>query len=643
MSATTIDLTPYLDNTDEQVLSISNDTIHLSNGGFIKLPEDADADPTNEIQDLQLTGNDLTITNNGSATTIDLSTYLDNTDNQTLSISNDSLMIQGGNVVHLGSYLDSKWEQTGTDVYVENKHVAIGTSNPNANAALDVDVTDGAILFPRLSTVQRNAITPAKGMVIYNTDEGTFQGHISAYGSPGIDQQQAAWNSIAATTTSNPFQTFTAGQTGVLSTVELNMQKFDIASGTVSINIREGAGNTGNILGTSAGVVVNSTGLNWFTFSLTGVNITSGNVYTIEVNGDPEILWNGHNSNPYAGGYSNWDGTNQTWDFMFRNKVVPLTSVWTNIPGGASLDNDSTNELQSLSLVGSSLSISKGGSVDLSGLVNDADADPTNELQTLSQVGNDVTLSNGGGTITVADNDNDSFNEIQVISRVGNVVSLSLGGGSFVDNVNDADDDPTNELQNLSLVGSTLIISSGNSVDLTSFLDNTDAQTLTVNGDSLSISGGNTIFIDTDNTNELQNLSSQQLPATNQVTVKITDGTNTTFSVADTDADSTNELQSVSIMNDSLTISKGNTVAIPFRWEENGGDVNRASGNVGIGVAGPSSKLDVDGDLEVSALDAFYLGDPGTDGTWRIIRSGNDLAFERRELGVWLKKGTFMQ
>ena len=43
---------------------------------------EVDGSVTNEIQDLQLSGNNLTITNNGSATTIDLSPYLDNTDTQ---------------------------------------------------------------------------------------------------------------------------------------------------------------------------------------------------------------------------------------------------------------------------------------------------------------------------------------------------------------------------------------------------------------------------------------------------------------------------------------------------------------------------------------------------------------------------------
>ncbi len=46
---------------------------------------DADADPTNEIQDLNLTGNTLKITNNASAANIDLSPYLDNTDDQNLA------------------------------------------------------------------------------------------------------------------------------------------------------------------------------------------------------------------------------------------------------------------------------------------------------------------------------------------------------------------------------------------------------------------------------------------------------------------------------------------------------------------------------------------------------------------------------
>lgn len=60
---------------------------------------DADADPTNEIQDLSLTGNTLALSSD--ATTVDLSGYLDNTDAQSLSLSGNSLSISGGNSVTL--------------------------------------------------------------------------------------------------------------------------------------------------------------------------------------------------------------------------------------------------------------------------------------------------------------------------------------------------------------------------------------------------------------------------------------------------------------------------------------------------------------------------------------------------------------
>jgi hypothetical protein len=62
--------------------------------------------------------------------------------------------------------------------------------------------------------------------------------------------------------------------------------------------------------------------------------------------------------------------------------------------------------------------------------VNDADASPTNELQTLSQAGLTVTLSNGGGSISVADNDNSSTNELQTLSLAAN--NLSISGGNSV-------------------------------------------------------------------------------------------------------------------------------------------------------------------------------------------------------------------
>lgn len=70
-----------------------------------ELKNDADADPTNELQDLELTGNTLKITGKSGATPINLATYLDDTDKQTLTYNEatNSLLIDGGNTVSMGS------------------------------------------------------------------------------------------------------------------------------------------------------------------------------------------------------------------------------------------------------------------------------------------------------------------------------------------------------------------------------------------------------------------------------------------------------------------------------------------------------------------------------------------------------------
>lgn len=41
-----------------------------------------------------------------------------------------------------------------------------------------------------------------------------------------------------------------------------------------------------------------------------------------------------------------------------------------------------------------------------------------------------------------------------------------------------------------------------------------------------------------------------------------------------------------------------------------------------------------------SSTTAVYLGDSSTDGSWRMVRSGNNLVFERREGGAWVIKQT---
>ena len=51
-------------------------------------------------------------------------------------------------------------------------NVGIGTTSPNASAALDINSTDKGLLIPRMTADERDAIsTPATGLLIYNTDD----------------------------------------------------------------------------------------------------------------------------------------------------------------------------------------------------------------------------------------------------------------------------------------------------------------------------------------------------------------------------------------------------------------------------------------------------------------------------------------
>ncbi|MFC2104440.1 tail fiber domain-containing protein [Bacteroidota bacterium] len=123
----TVDMSPIQDGVDDadadptneyQILSISNDTIYLENGGYAKLPvdniDDADANPTNEIQSLLLVG--------------------------------DTLELVDGNKVVL-PYDSSKWIIQGNTMYYNDGNVGIGSSTPVSNLEVKANVVGSDALF----------------------------------------------------------------------------------------------------------------------------------------------------------------------------------------------------------------------------------------------------------------------------------------------------------------------------------------------------------------------------------------------------------------------------------------------------------------------------------------------------------------
>jgi hypothetical protein len=58
-------------------------------------------------------------------------------------------------------------------------NVGIGTTTPATSAKLEIAGTTGALLVPRLTTTERNALTAVNGMIIYNTTDNQMQGRIN--------------------------------------------------------------------------------------------------------------------------------------------------------------------------------------------------------------------------------------------------------------------------------------------------------------------------------------------------------------------------------------------------------------------------------------------------------------------------------
>jgi hypothetical protein len=239
---------------------------------------------------------------------------------------------------------------------------------------------------------------------------------------------------------------------------------------------------------------------------------------------------------------------------------------------------------------------------------NTGDLSNTNEIQTVSLTGDQLSLSLGGGTVTLP----------SYIAGTG--ITVTGSSPNFVIN-NAGDLDNTNEFQTLSLAGSQLSIGpNGNSVTLpasntynagtgiiitgsapnftidnTGDLSNTnEIQTLSVTGDQLTISAGNTVT----------------LPAGDSYTagtgISIT-GSSPNFVInntGDLDNDPANELQTLSLVGPILSIS-GSGSSVDFTtligsgggddWTLTGTDIyNNNSGNVLIGTAtSASGKLQV--------------------------------------------------
>jgi len=331
-----------------------------------------------------------------------------------------------------------------------------------------------------------------------------------------------------------------------------------------------------------------------------------------------------------AGADADTDPLNELQDLQLDSGTLIITGISNPTEINLSPYQGVDTDKQNLSLDGTLLKIERGDDVDLSPIqdgTEDADADPNNEIQDLQLESNILTIT-------------------------GNSSATPIDLSSLPDEVDDLDPDPANELQDLSLAGTDLSISDGSTIDLS--IINTDDQNLTLTDHLLTIEGGNSITLpdnvndnDADPANELQDLSlagkNLSISDGSTIDLSIIDSDNQNLILADhlltieggnsitlpdnvndNDADSSNELQLLSITGNTLAISNGNSIDIPSA----GTDADADSTNEIQDLLLVGTNLSITRNSNATLVDLSPYQGTNTDNQ-KLTLSGTQLSIER--------------
>ena len=456
-----VDLTDLEDEVtggDDQLLILNGTTLEIENGNAVDLSviqdgtEDADADPNNELQDLNFNTNSnfLSLSNGQGADLSSLATG--GTDDQELTLNGTILQIEDGNNVDLAVIQDGT-EDADADPSNEIQTITFDPStnllNTSDGQQIDLGTLDDEATGGDDQTLSLN------GTVLEIENGNTVDLSVIQDGNQDADADPN--NEIQDLTLSGTNLSIENGNSVNLAVIqdgvndadadpsnELQDLSFNAASNTLNIS-----GGTGVDLSSLAG----GGGTDDQTLNLNGtvLEIEDGNSVNLSV------IQDGVND-------ADADPNNELQDLSFNAASNTL-----NISGGTGVDLSSLaggggTDDQTLNLNGTVLEIEDGNSVNLSVIqdgVIDSDADPNNEIQDLTLSGTNLSIENG------------------------NTVNLAV----LQDGVIDSDADPNNELQDLNFNPSTnqLSITGGAGVDLSALAGGggTDDQTLTLNGNHI--------------------------------------------------------------------------------------------------------------------------------------------------------------
>lgn len=164
-----------------------------------------------------------------------------------------------------------------TKNYVDSN---VNSFSGSYNDLTDTPTSSNAFQLPLVTTNQRDEITPQSGMMVYNIDVHEFQGfqNYEKIHPAEIDQQHVTINNGGG---ENRAQSFTAGVTGELELVKLPLNVM-MEPMELLFKIIDGEGVDGNVLFQISYDLTNSN-QDWIEFSISGVDVISGNKYTIQL------------------------------------------------------------------------------------------------------------------------------------------------------------------------------------------------------------------------------------------------------------------------------------------------------------------------------------------------------------------------
>jgi hypothetical protein len=424
---------------------------------------DNDNDPANEIQDLQLVGNILTITNNGSATPVDLSIYREL----------PATAVNGQVLTWNGTTWVAQNSGTGAD-----------------NWGTQVVQTDGTL------TGDGTATSPLSG----------FDGQYSSLsGTPVIPTQTSQLTNDSG---------FITSPNDADSDPNNEIQNLSISGNTINIS-----GGTGTPL--SANAPATSQVLTWNGTDWVAQNPGSGadNWGTQVVQTDGTLTGDGTATSPLSGFDGQYSSLSGTPTIPTQTSQLTNDSGFITSPNDA--DSDPTNEIQNITISGNSINISGGGT----GTTIATNAPAANQVLTWdgtvwiaqnpgsgadnwgSQVAQtDATLTGDGtagnplsvvrplpasatsgqiltwnGTSWVAGN-------AAVVPTYAAGTGISITGTSPNFTITNSAPDQT-----VALTGSGATTVTGTYPNFTVASTDNDNQTLSIAGNSISISGGNSI------------------------------------------------------------------------------------------------------------------------------------------------------